>query len=596
MKSNTKTFGSGESTKSVSLLLLFCLISVITFSQGSKPNLLYNNGALIFIRSGTLVHVQGDVVNATSGGTFINDGLLNVEGDFTNNGTFTTDGNVGEGTVRLIGNNTWAGSTTTGVQTISGNWSVPGTASFYNLVIDGQEPGQVTSLSSNITVTGSLVWNGSSTAANTYNPYAFPTTLGSSTIMQVRGSVPSGNGTITTSSQQIYIPSSAPTSLAGYGSTSYINGYLQRGVAPAQSYDLPVGSGSNYELANIQFSNHMLGTSFLTANFNTSINTEPVPSTCIINGQPIGSWLDAGYWTIHPDNQPVSGYYAVTLSMRGYSNEPSTGTNSSGGTVTPGQQIGVVKRANSSSPWIGSGPTVSGNVSTDQGTGICSDNGSFTSGVAWVQRNIVPVFSDFGIGVGEFNNVALPVQMLSLTAEPVDNEYIRVAWATASELDNKGFEVMRSDDGVNFTQIGWVDGHGTTSFQNDYSYKDKNVLPNITYYYRLNQINTDGRGTQTNIVSASLTGNPNMIISELMPNPTSGQARLLISTTTEAEQVAAVRFYDILGRVVLSRDNNLILPGINTLDFDMSSYAAATYTAVIRIGDNVYSRKVVLVK
>ena len=87
-----------------------------------------------------------------------------------------------------------------------------------------------------------------------------------------------------------------------------------------------------------------------------------------------------------------------------------------------------------------------------------------------------------------------------------------------------------------------------------------------------------------------------MIISELMPNPTSGQARLLISTTTEAEQVAAVRFYDILGRVVLSRDNNLILPGINTLDFDMSSYAAATYTAVIRIGDNVYSRKVVLVK
>ena len=578
------------------ITLLFSFIPALIFSQGSKPNLLYNNGALIFIRSGTLVHVQGDVVNATSGGSFINDGLLNIEGDFTNNGTFTTDGNVGEGTVRLIGNSTWAGSTTAGVQTISGNLSTPNTASFYNLVIDGSAPGQVISLGSNIAVTGSLIWNGSTTAANTYNPYAFPGTLGSSTIMQVRGSVPSGYGILQTSSQQVYVPSSAPTSVAGYGSASYINGYLQRGVAPAFSYDLPVGSASNYELANIQFSTHMVGTSFLTANFNTSINTEPVPSTCIINGQPIGSLLDAGYWTIHPDHQPSSGYYAVALSMTGYSNEPSPGTNSGGGTVTPGQQIGVVKRANSSSPWIGSGPTVSGNLSTDQGTGECSDNGSFSGGVASVQRYIIPSFSDFGIGVGEFNNVALPVDLLSLSAEPIDNSYIQVGWATASEQDNKGFEVLRSTDGINFTQIGWVDGHGTTSLQSDYIYNDKNVQPNITYYYRLNQINTDGKGSRTKIVSASLTGNPDMIVSELMPNPTSGQARLLISTNSESQQVASVRFYDILGRVVLSRDNNLILPGNNTLDFDMSSYAAATYTAVIRIGEDVYSRKIALVK
>lgn len=573
------------------LILVSVLLPVIALSQSSTPHLLYNNGDVLYIQSGAVLHIQGDVINASgSGSSFTNNGLLNLEGDFTNNGTFTTDASVGEGAVRLIGNNTMAGSAFTGRQTLSGTLSTPGTGSFYNLVIDGGASGQITALGSNITVTGSLVWNGSSTMANTYNPSGFPSTLGNSSIMLVRGSVPPGAGIIQTSAQQVYISSSASTAIAGYGSSSYINGFLKRTVAASASYDLPVGSNSNYELANITFNSAMTGTSMLSANFNTGATTAPSPGTCIINGSKINGLLNAGYWTIHPDIQPTAGTYTAMLHMMGYTNSPA-----SNGAVTPGEQIGIVKRTNSSSPWLGCGVTVYGNPATDQGYGSCIDDGSFTNGVASVSRSLVSYFSDFGIGMEQSNIYALPVELISLSAEPIDNSFIRLNWATASEQDNKGFQVMRSTDGVNFSYMGWVNGSGTTSTQHDYSYDDKTVDPNIIYYYKLNQVNSDGNGTETNIVSASITGGTNVTVSELMPNPTSGKTRLVISTTAESQKVS-VMFYDILGKLIISSDNNLVTKDTNTLNFDMSSFLDGSYTAIIRVGDKIYSKKVILVK
>jgi hypothetical protein len=183
------------------------------------------------------------------------------------------------------------------------------------------------------------------------------------------------------------------------------------------------------------------------------------------------------------------------------------------------------------------------------------------------------------------------VKLIGLNADPIDNSYIRVSWATASEQDNKGFEVMRSVDGVNFTNIGWVDGNGTTTDQHNYLYNDKTVQPNVVYYYRLNQVDVDGRGTLTYIVDAQITDGPNITVSDLIPNPTTGKTRLVINTT-DAQSVS-VKFYDILGKLIMSNDEQIAY-GTNTIDFDMSSLADATYTAIIKIGSNTYSKKIVL--
>jgi hypothetical protein len=222
------------------------------------------------------------------------------------------------------------------------------------------------------------------------------------------------------------------------------------------------------------------------------------------------------------------------------------------------------------------------------GTPACAAN--YTNGIP---GGLYAGFSHFqAAGAMSTNGNALPVKLISLSADPINNAYIRVNWATASEQDNKGFEVERSIDGQNFTTIGWIDGNGTTEDQHNYLYNDNTVQPNTTYYYRLNQVDEDGNGTLTYIVSAQITDGPNVTVSNLSPNPTSGTTRLVISTT-EAQSVN-VKFYDILGKVVLSSENNQVAYGTNTMDFDLSRLADATYTAVITVGSNTYTKKIIL--
>jgi len=68
----------------------------------------------------------------------------------------------------------------------------------------------------------------------------------------------------------------------------------------------------------------------------------------------------------------------------------------------------------------------------------------------------------------------LPVELVSFAAyESVPGVFLE--WTTASELDNEGFEVQKSEDGVNISTIGFVSGNGTTSEEKHYEYLDHEV-------------------------------------------------------------------------------------------------------------------------
>src|SRR5690606_1067931 len=60
---------------------------------------------------------------------------------------------------------------------------------------------------------------------------------------------------------------------------------------------------------------------------------------------------------------------------------------------------------------------------------------------------------------------------------------------------NKGFEILRSTDGKNFSKIGEVAGKNNSSSKNVYAYTDKTATQG-TYYYQLNQVDNNGT-TQT---------------------------------------------------------------------------------------------------
>ncbi len=93
-------------------------------------------------------------------------------------------------------------------------------------------------------------------------------------------------------------------------------------------------------------------------------------------------------------------------------------------------------------------------------------------------------------------NTALPVNIAGLSAGLADNNYVVIKWTTKSEIRNLGYNVFRST-----TQNGpWyklnselIKGAGTTVDENRYEYIDKEPRENGIYFYKIEQIDTDGK-------------------------------------------------------------------------------------------------------
>ncbi|NJN77896.1 MAG: hypothetical protein HC803_05830 [Saprospiraceae bacterium] len=145
-------------------------------------------------------------------------------------------------------------------------------------------------------------------------------------------------------------------------------------------------------------------------------------------------------------------------------------------------------------------------------------------------------------------NAALPVELISFTAKAINNDFIQLNWQTATEENNRGFEVLRSTDGIHFEKITFVNGQGTTLETSNYTFNDKNVKAGIWYYYQLNQVDFDGIATKTNIVTASLKAATNFAISEPFPNPTSQSASIRININQQLDFDILV--YNQLGQMM----------------------------------------------
>ena len=113
-------------------------------------------------------------------------------------------------------------------------------------------------------------------------------------------------------------------------------------------------------------------------------------------------------------------------------------------------------------------------------------------------------------------STTLPVELLYFDAFPSNNQYAQLEWATATEINNDGFEVLRSTNGIDFEYIAWISGNGNQTSTHKYSYEDYSIETGITYYYRLKQIDYDGQYEYFNIESVKLSGPLDKEYSEIL--------------------------------------------------------------------------------
>lgn len=175
----------------------------------------------------------------------------------------------------------------------------------------------------------------------------------------------------------------------------------------------------------------------------------------------------------------------------------------------------------------------------------------------------------------------LPVQLVEFTAQ-LRNKKVNLQWVTASEKNNRGFEVQRSQNGQQFSTVLFQEGHGTTTSRNTYEAIDERPLPGLSYY-RLKQIDTDGKFMYSPVVTVK-----SQSVTEVTfyPNPTSGK----LTVSLPHDQVGTtvnIRLTDLSGRIVKTQ----ILPASNELD--LSELKAGTYMISVSDGHGQVTRRIV---
>ncbi|GAB4447059.1 MAG: hypothetical protein Fur0028_01840 [Bacteroidales bacterium] len=123
----------------------------------------------------------------------------------------------------------------------------------------------------------------------------------------------------------------------------------------------------------------------------------------------------------------------------------------------------------------------------------------------------------------------LPVELYSFNATCSHTGNILI-WQTASESNNAGFHVEKSNNSFDWDNIGFVQGNGNTNAIHSYSFVDNSPYYPITYY-RLQQVDNDGKSELSSIVSAQC--QERLIAEDFNPYYTQGQLQVALQGAPE---------------------------------------------------------------
>lgn len=169
----------------------------------------------------------------------------------------------------------------------------------------------------------------------------------------------------------------------------------------------------------------------------------------------------------------------------------------------------------------------------------------------------------------------VPVELTAFTAEAsVDGVILR--WTTATELNNHGFEIEKSADGTEFFTIAFVPGAGTTTETKNYSYTDEvGYKGGETFYYRLKQVDLDGRIQYSNIAEVVFDVPKDFVLHQNYPNPFNPSTTIKFAVPKSS--LVNIKVYDLTGQEVSVLVNEVKEAGTYEIKFDARSLASGIY-------------------
>jgi hypothetical protein len=160
-------------------------------------------------------------------------------------------------------------------------------------------------------------------------------------------------------------------------------------------------------------------------------------------------------------------------------------------------------------------------------------------------------FSQFEMGsIGS----PLPVTLLSFEGKRINERDVLLEWQTATELNNKGFDVESSKNAFEFNKIAFVDGAGNSNTIKNYQLS---IVNPQNAYYRLRQVDFDGTFSYSNIIFVKGSDNSNENIVTIYPNPSSEYINIEINDNKISQsQIEGVVIYNLIGQKMETKVEN----------------------------------------
>ncbi len=447
--------------------------------------------------------------------------ILDIYGNITNSGAV----NHTNGLVRLYGGNT--------------NLTSTSLITFYNLQLNKTLSTSIFTLNNNISVSNSLTLT---------------------------------SGVVSTGANKLSITNTTAANLIhSTGSASFINGNLQRSITTNTNvYEFPLGNGvatTNYK--RIDFVNNNIGgTTSLLGSVNAISEVGNNIDSRIVatqSGSTLTNVFENAEWNLIPDLAVTSGNYGVRLYVA-----------NTGLSATDDNTFCPLKRTDISTDYAdwNSFETLPTTIPIANAAGRI-----YNSGNGYAERLEYTSFSKFAIA--RTPNYPLPIE-LTLFKGLYQNKGIKLLWQTASETNNNYFEILKSKDLNYFEKSGTVVGAGNSNNISKYEYFDNNPF-NGNNYYKLKQVDFDGRSSESNVIVVQIKNSDNI---NIYYNNNS-----LFVTTNNTDAIDFVEISDITGKIIYLAKNNF---DENNVQINIGNLAKGVYFAKVLCNSQVEVRKFIV--
>jgi hypothetical protein len=216
--------------------------------------------------------------------------------------------------------------------------------------------------------------------------------------------------------------------------------------------------------------------------------------------------------------------------------------------------------------------------------------------------DVVATATDDDGNTSEFSGTSqqLPVEFTSFEGTRTQHG-VRLTWATASETNNAGFrierrgEARRGKDGP-WTEIGFVDGRGTTADGQEYRFTD----PDLSYTadsiaYRLEQVDIDGSTQVTEPIVVERSRPNQLALRKVSPNPAREQVTVRYAVPEARAGMGKLRLYDVLGQQVRTV-SSAAKAGRHEMQLNVDDLTSGVYFLRLHVGGTVETQRFTVVQ